>query len=177
MNSLDQPLIQALAAGLPRDLHPYRRLAESLGVDEAAVLARLRAMLADGRLRRIAAIADQRRLGLAGNVLVAWDVADESTELFGRSLAARPEATHVYQRRRAPGWPYNVYSMIHAADESRARALVETWAAQLRPRSYRLFVTVREWKKTPPVYYPSGTADPPKKKEPCPCPKPGTPSS
>ena len=163
MNQLDEPLIRALSGGLPRDLHPYRVLAESLGVDETAVIERLRAMLADGRLRRLAAVVNQRRIGLAGNVLVAWDVADESIAAFGGALAARPEATHVYQRRRAPDWPYNLYSMIHAADEARVRALVETWAAQFRPRSYRLFVTVREWKKTAPEYYP--------------CPKPGTPSS
>jgi DNA-binding Lrp family transcriptional regulator len=163
LNDLDEPLIRALAGGLPRDLHPYRRLAESLGVDEAAVLGRLGAMLADGRLRRIAAVADQRRLGLAGNALAAWDVAEEATEAFGRALAARAETTHVYQRRRAPGWPYNMYSMIHAADEAKVRALAEAWAAQLRPRRYRLLVTVREWKKSPAVYYQ--------------CPKPGTPSS
>lgn len=153
MTTIDERLVRLLQSGLPRVRRPFDELARRLGVGTDEVLARLRAMKADGRLRRLAAVVDQRRIGLAGNILVVWNVPDERMDEVGRGLAGHGEVTHAYVRPAGPAWPYRLYTMVHAESEAACAALVARWAAELGAEDYRLLPTVREWKKSPPVYY------------------------
>jgi len=156
----DEQLVRALQDGLPRVRRPFDELARQLGVGVDEVLARLAAMKADGRLRRLGAVVDQRRLGLAGNILVAWQVADDRLDEAGRWLAGRPEVTHVYRRPAGPEWPYRLYTMVHAATDTACAALVDAWARRLGAEDLRMLPTEREWKKSPPVYFAGDPGDP-----------------
>jgi len=151
--NLDARLVRELRAGLPRGRRPFASLARRLGAGEAEVLARLRALKADGRLRRVAAIVEQRRLGLRGRILVAWNVPARRLRAASAALAARPEVTHCYERSRRPRWPYNLYTMVHAASQAGCAALIRSWSRRLRLKDYQLLPTVREWKKSLPVYF------------------------
>jgi hypothetical protein len=42
--------------------------------------------------------------------------------------------------------------MVHAASEAECAELIRGWAAELGADDYQMLPTVREWKKSPPVY-------------------------
>lgn len=159
MKTIERRLVDALAGGLPRERYPYAALAQRLGEERDDVLAALRSMLGDGRLRRMAAVVDQRRVGVSGNVLVAWDLPEQRLDEVGRRLAARAEITHAYVRPAGPEWPYRLYTMVHAADLASCERLVARWAAELDAPRYVLLPTRREWKKSAPVYRLSESRD------------------
>jgi len=152
-------VIAATQRGLPDGLDPYGHVAADLGLDRQAVLDVLIRFRRTGVIRRVGAILDQRRLGLAGNCLVAWRVPADRVEAVGPALAAEPAVSHCCERDSAPEWPYNMYAMVHAADDAACRHLVEDLARQTAGGAARagdvprvLLFTRRELKKTPPRY-------------------------
>lgn len=145
-------LLAILHGGLPLAAKPYATVARRLGMDIKALLGVLRKMLADGRIRSMGAIANQRHLGYAANVMIAWDVADEAVEPVGKAFASIEGISHCYQRPRRSGWRYNLYTMLHATDQREADRLIEKMAAAEGVDGHRALPTVREFKKTAPVY-------------------------
>ena len=113
---LDRALVIATQAGLPLVPRPYGAIAEQLGVPEAAVLARLEALLASGAIRRIGAVPNHYAIGWTANGMTVWDVADEWVDALGERVGALPFVPHCYRRPRAlPVWPYNLFAMVHGA--------------------------------------------------------------
>jgi len=116
----EEQLVAAVAGGLALVPSPYEVMAKKLGTTESDVIALLERMLADGRIRRIGAVIRHRRLGYEANAMVVWDVPDSLVVEFGRRIASDPAITLCYRRARAlPGWPYNLYCMVHGRERSR----------------------------------------------------------
>lgn len=129
MNPLDLSIVRATQAGLPIVAEPYNEVAAQLGVAPGVVIERLRAMLADGRIRRVGAVPNHYRLGYTANGMSVWDVDDAALARLGPQVGALPFVTHCYRRpRRPPAWPFNLFAMVHG----RSRAEVEDKVAQLR---------------------------------------------
>lgn len=117
LESADYALAGALEAGLALTARPYARLAASLGVSEAAVLARLARLLDLGVIRRFGVVVRHHELGYAANAMVVWDVPDAAVAEVGRMLAQQAAVTLCYRRpRRLPAWRYNLFSMVHGQD-------------------------------------------------------------
>jgi len=146
-------LIADVQEGLSPGRDPFGEIARHLGVPTERVIAELRQWRRTGLVRRIAAVADQRKLGLGGNVMVAWNAPEESLETVGKLFAQRPEVTHCYARRPGKDWPYNLYTMIHARDERACLGIIEEMARQSGVGNRQELFTVRELKKTPPRYF------------------------
>ncbi|MBX3647059.1 MAG: Lrp/AsnC family transcriptional regulator [Betaproteobacteria bacterium HGW-Betaproteobacteria-14] len=127
----EQRLMGALQHGLELVPQPFARLGEQSGMDEAEVIAILKRWRAEGLIKRFGVVVRHHELGFTANAMVVWDLPDDEVERVGGLLAAEPEVTLCYQRRRhAPEWPYNLFCMIHG----RARGEVEAAAASLRQR-------------------------------------------
>jgi DNA-binding Lrp family transcriptional regulator len=110
----DQALTFALLDGLPLVERPYAVIGDDIGLDEAAVIARIEALVAGGVIRRFGAIVRHRELGYRANGMVVWDVPDERVADVGRQMAELSFVTLCYRRpRRLPDWPYNLFCMIH----------------------------------------------------------------
>lgn len=134
-DELDRRIVRATQAGLPLVARPYAAVAEAVGCDEAEVRARLAAMLADGRLRRIGAVPNHYALGYTANGMSVWNVRDASIDAVGEAVGALPFVTHCYRRpRRLPDWPYNLFAMVHAASREAAQARVEEIATLVEAR-------------------------------------------
>ena len=56
LDDLDRSLVLATQGGLPLHVRPYDELARQMGVEAALVKQRMLCMVADGRIRRIAAV-------------------------------------------------------------------------------------------------------------------------
>lgn len=158
MTSLDARIVRATQAGLPLVARPYRQVAERLGVSEAALIARLRAMLADGRIRRVGAVPNHYALGYAANAMSVWDVADEAVDTLGRRVGALPFVTHCYRRprvlsqpaRELPAWPYNLFAMVHGRDRAETARKIHEIGIVLgdHARAHEVLYSTRILKKT-----------------------------
>ncbi|MEZ5540836.1 MAG: Lrp/AsnC family transcriptional regulator [Pseudomonadota bacterium] len=147
----DRRLVLATQAGLPLDARPYEWLAAELDVSPALVMARINAMLADGRIRRIGAVPNHYRLGYTANGMTVWDIPDEHIAAAGREVGALDFVSHCYHRpRRLPDWPYNLFAMVHARSRPEVAVLVERMAALLGPRqrAHDILFSSRILKKT-----------------------------
>jgi DNA-binding Lrp family transcriptional regulator len=148
MTNLD--LVRATQAGLPLVAAPYAALAAQLGVTEDEVMGRFRRMLADGRVRRIAAVPNHYALGYRANGMSVWDVASEAIGRLGPRIGALDFVSHCYRRPRRRGWPYNLFAMVHGRDRAEVEAKVAQIAALLggAARAHEVLYSKRILKKT-----------------------------
>ena len=116
VDATDLALLTALEDGLPLVARPFAALADRLGSDEAEVIIRLRRLLATGIVKRFGVVVHHRALGYGDNAMVVWDIPDERVGDVARTLAALPFVNLCYRRPRRPGWPYNLFCMIHGTD-------------------------------------------------------------
>jgi siroheme decarboxylase len=151
LDPADRRLIAATQAGLPLVRQPYGAVAQSLGVEEADVISRLRRLLADGAIRRIGAIPNHYALGLVANGMSVWDVTDEAVERVGARVGALDFVTHCYERQRHPPlWPYNLFAMVHGRSQAEVREKVAVIAELIRgeSRGHEVLFSSRILKKT-----------------------------
>lgn len=131
LSAIEKRLMGALQHGLDLVPRPFARLGEQAGLDEAETIATLKRWRGEGLIKRFGVVVRHHELGYTANAMVVWDLPDAEVERIGGLLAAEPEVTLCYQRRRhRPDWPYNLYCMIHG----RERAGVERAVAALRER-------------------------------------------
>lgn len=149
----DRRLIAALQGDLPAGLEPYAEVGSRLGLGEAEVFRRIEAFRRRGWLRRLAAVLAHRQAGVLGNAMVVWDVPEPILDQVGEALARCEAVTHCYARSPAPGWPYRLYSMVHAPTREEALRLVHRIASSVNAQSHRVLFSTREFKKTSPTYY------------------------
>lgn len=130
LTEMDRRVIAALEPGLPLVSAPYAAVAERAGVGEADVLARVARWLDEGVIRRFGIIVRHRELGYAANAMCVWNVPDADADDIGGALARETGVTLCYRRGRAlPGWPYNLYCMVHGRDRAQVRLAVADIAA------------------------------------------------
>jgi len=128
---LEDALIAAIGEGLPLVKRPYAEIARRLGCSEAEVIDGIRAIIADGRLKRFGVIVRHRQLGYRANGMVVWDLPDDRIAELGRCIGRYSFVTLCYQRpRRLPEWRYNLFSMIHGKDRDAVIEQVEFIVAQ-----------------------------------------------
>lgn len=148
----DWRVIERLQAGVPLCAEPFAAMAAEVGLSEGDFLQRAHRLQEAGVLRRIAPRVRHGRLGVRGNLLVAWQAPPGRCQELGELFAACPQVSHCYLRPPFEGFPYNLYTMVHGRDEETARATVEELAKQAGLREYTVLRTVRELKKTAPRY-------------------------
>lgn len=144
-------LVRATQGGLPLAADPWAALAASLGVTPAAVTARLAAMLADGRIRRIGAVPNHYALGYRANAMSVWDVDDAAVDALGARVGALAFVSHCYRRpRRPPAWRYNLFAMVHARTRAEVEGRLESIRALLGAalRANDVLYSTRILKKT-----------------------------
>ena len=148
---LDRAIATNLQAGLPLVAKPYDDVARLVDAPPSAVRQRVRAMLADGRIRRIGAVPNHFALGWRANGMSVWDVDDRVVDVMGVRVGALTDVTHCYRRpRRLPDWPYNLFAMVHGRDRGEVATKVEAVAAILGPaaRQRHVLFSTRILKKS-----------------------------
>ncbi|MFO1175158.1 MAG: AsnC family transcriptional regulator [Paracoccaceae bacterium] len=133
IDQTDRKLIAATAEGLPLTPEPYAEVGRRLGLPEAEVIARLRALQDRGIVRRIAIAPNHYALGMTANGMSVWDVEDVCVDSLGARVGALPFVSHCYRRPRAPGWPYNLFAMLHGSSRPEVEAKRAEVAALLGP--------------------------------------------
>ena len=151
LDLVDRRIILATQAGLPLSEQPYDALAEELGLDVDALIARIRAMQERGVIRRIAAVPNHYALGYRANGMSVWNVPDEHVRAIGRQVGALDYVSHCYLRpRHLPLWPYNLFAMVHGKTREEVAVEVEEIAVLLGEhcRGHEVLYSTRILKKT-----------------------------
>ncbi len=104
MDDLDKRLLDIIQSDLPLTARPYAAVGERLGLTEAEVLARVRALKGRGVIRRIGGNFQSRKLGFH-STLCAARVPQDRLDAFVAEVNRHPGVTHNYLRRH----PYNVW--------------------------------------------------------------------
>jgi len=118
----ERQLLAAIEDGLPLVARPFAAVARRLGWSEARVTELLAAMLRDGIITRFGCVIRHREVGFTANAMAVWDVPQDLVDGIGARLAAVDGVTLCYRRnRQAPGWPYNLFAMVHGREEEAVR--------------------------------------------------------
>lgn len=157
LTSAERRLIGAVQGDTEVRSDYFAGIAEKLGMKEWDVLSALELWRRKGRLKRIGLLLRHRAAGWTANGMCCWRVEGDSTAA-GRALAARGEVTHCYERPQAPGFPYNLFAMVHAHSQEESRNqfaaldahLAETQGAKL-PGT--MLLSTREYKKTSMTFF------------------------
>ncbi|MDI3337611.1 AsnC family transcriptional regulator [Defluviimonas aestuarii] len=147
----DRPILQALTAGLPLTLRPFRAVAQSLSRNECDIIARIAALSDAGLLTRVGVIVRHRAIGWSANAMVVWNLPEDRIDAAGPALARQRGVTLCYRRLTVPGiWDYPLYSMIHARSRSEALSILAEAAAlpELAGAAHRVLFSTRCFKQT-----------------------------
>jgi len=139
--------IRALQIDLPTEPEPFAPLAAAEGLDVDTMLDRGRGMLEAGYMRRYSAVLFHRAAGSKANVLVAWAADSAGADAAGPRAAQVAGISHCYLRPAGPGWPYNLYTMIHGRSEQDCRLAIETILATTSLTDHVELWTTAEYKK------------------------------
>ena len=153
ITDLEKKVIALLQTDIPVVQRPFRQMAEKIGITEDQFLAVLTRLNQRGIVRRFGATLKHQKSGFKANAMVAWNVDETKVEQVGTAMAQFDEITHCYRRNPAPGWPYNLYTMVHAGTEPECLALVEKIAATVGESDYTLLFSRKELKKTSMKYF------------------------
>lgn len=151
LDETDRRIMLATQDGLPIVARPFAVVADRVGIPEAEVIARFRAMQDQGIVRRVAAVPNHYRLGYTANGMTVWEVPPEVIDEAGRRLAALDYVSHCYRRpAMPPEWPYTLFAMVHAADRARVEERMAEMAALLDglARSHTVLYSTKILKKT-----------------------------
>ncbi|MCP3670395.1 MAG: Lrp/AsnC family transcriptional regulator [Gammaproteobacteria bacterium] len=97
MDSIDRTIINQLQGGFPICDHPYRVVAERLGIEESELIQRLEQMLEQNQLTRFGPMYHAERLG-GGLSLCAMSIPEPDYERVTEQVNAFPEVAHNYAR-------------------------------------------------------------------------------
>ena len=148
MDELDLRLIAELQENLPLTVAPYRTLAERLGVSEETVIARLQALRASGKLKRIGAVLRHQNSGYAANAMVVFKAPPDEMERLGKLLAASPLVSHCYERASCAEWPYTLYAMMHGRNMETIEEFVSIFALEHGVERFDILRSEEELKKS-----------------------------
>jgi len=159
LNELEKKVIAAIQGDIPICEHPYRELANRIGLSEETLLATLTDLRRRDLIRRFGATLRHQKSGYSANAMGAWQVPEARVEEVGQIMAACRQISHCYRRNPSGDWPYNLYTMIHAQSEDACWEIARGIAAQAAVANFTLLFSRRELKKTSMTYFPAGHND------------------
>ncbi len=151
LDKVDRRIVAATQGGLPLIARPYHAVAGELGMPVEEVMRRLNRMLEAGAIRRIGVVPNHYALGWRANGMSVWDVADEFVDEAGVKLGALDFVSHCYRRpRHPPGWPYNLFAMVHGRGRAEVEEKIGRMAALLGDpcRGHDVLYSTKILKKT-----------------------------
>ena len=153
LDATDKAIIRVMQGDFPLVAEPYKEIAAKVGIQETELLRRLRLLKMNGQIRKMGAVLQHRAAGFKANALCAWEVPKERMEEIAQRMAKHPAVSHCYDRNVAPGWPYNIYTMIHGHSRAECEEIAAALANACGVSNRVMLYSVHEWKKTSMRYF------------------------
>lgn len=136
------------------DINPFERIADSIGMDLSELLARIDALKNAGVIRRFGAAMTPHKAGFNCNAMVTWNVDSDTEDASAEAMAAHPRVSHCYLRDGFDGFPFTLYTMVHANSPEDLEEVLDELAELGAVKERRVLKSVKEYKKSSPVYFP-----------------------
>lgn len=149
-------LVRRLQRDLPLTEEPFVEMATDLGLTFAEVAEMHDQFLADGRLRRLAAVLHHRRAGFGANAMGVWagpQDDDQQLQRLGETMASFRAVSHCYQRPHYPDWPYNLFTMVHGRSEQECHETLAELSRATGLQTYQALFSSHEFKKVRVRYF------------------------
>ena len=153
LTDVEKKIIALLQTDIPVVRRPFKVMAEQIGITEDEFLSVLKSLDDRKMIRRFGATLKHQKSGFKANAMVAWMVDEDKVEETGKIMATFQEITHCYRRNPAPGWRYNLYTMVHATSEDECHAIVKRISKAVGQTDYELLFSRKELKKTSMKYF------------------------
>lgn len=144
----DKKIISLFSQDLALTDMPFKDLAKKASIKEDALINRLKTYKRSGLLRKFSAAVNHRKVGFIANAMCLWNVPEKSVVKAGRRIASLPEVSHCYQRRRASGWNYNLYAMVHGKTKEGCIKTAKKISKKIGFSDYKILFSSKEFKKT-----------------------------
>lgn len=155
MNQKDIDIIRILQEeDIYLEINPFQKAAEVLGWSLDEVLDRVGKLKEAGIIRRFGAAMTPHRAGFTSNAMVTWKVDKEREDEVAEIMAAHPRVSHCYLRNGFEGFPYTLYTMTHANSPEELEEILKEMSEKTGVSERRVLKSVREFKKSSPVYFP-----------------------
>lgn len=152
VTSRDRALIKALQGDTELCPNYFEAISAKVGMSEWDVMSMLEMWLRSGRLKRIGLLLRHREAGFRANGMCCWNVEGDTLD-FGRALADQDEVSHCYERPSIPGFPYNLYAMIHAKTLEEANAVFNKIQSATGLSNGLILISTKEYKKTSMTFF------------------------
>ena len=159
LTDLEKKIIASIQEDMAVTERPYLEISEKLGISEDKLLGILQGLCDRGIIRRFGATLRHQKTGFTANAMAAWQVDENRVEEVGNRLASYKQVSHCYRRNPTNGWPFNLYTMIHANDEESCRQTARQMSEETGVKNYALLFSRKELKKTSMVYFPTDEDD------------------
>ncbi|NMP31783.1 Lrp/AsnC family transcriptional regulator [Thalassotalea sp. M1531] len=127
-----QQLLALIETGIPLSSKPFQQLADLVNLTEQEVIDAVNSWQEQGLIKRFGLVVKHRKLGFIANAMVVWNIPDELVEDVAAKLAKQSCVTLCYRRPRVlPGWPYNLFCMIHGQCREKVLASLEAICQEL----------------------------------------------
>jgi DNA-binding Lrp family transcriptional regulator len=155
LDAIDETVLLFAQGDLPLMPRPYADLARTIEISEEEICSRLRRFNESGLIRRFGAILRHDKAGYRANAMVVWKITGGKQDEAAAILAKDDAVSHLYSRPAFPGWPCNLFSMLHARDENELAGILSNLRRRLSQYSdaNRVFRSIREFKKTSMKYF------------------------
>lgn len=148
MTEIQKQILLLTQEGIPITPSPYHEIAQQLGITEEEVVKQIILMKEKGIIRRFGASIGHRDIGITANAMCVWNVPDEKVEDVGRLMASIDDVTHCYARPRYPGWPYNLFTMVHSYSRDDCLDIAKKISKSTGIGDYKVMFSEKEFKKT-----------------------------
>ncbi len=149
----EKKVIASIQGDIPVTKNPYDELAKAAGLSEADFLKTLQALSDQGIIRRFGATLRHQKSGFKANAMIAWQADEDKVEEIGKIMASFTAVSHCYRRNPSTGWPYNLYTMVHAKSEEECYETAKRISAETNVATYSLLFSKQELKKTSMKYF------------------------
>ncbi len=149
----DRKIIRLIQGDIPLDARPFAIMAAQAGMKEEDFINGIKDLRKRGILRRFGATLRHQEAGFRSNAMVAWIVPNEKVEETGTLFSTFREVTHCYNRMPQPGWPYNLYTMIHGGSKKECSRIAEKMSREAGIADFSLLFSEKEFKKTSMEYF------------------------
>lgn len=155
MEEKDIAIIRALQSeDVFFDINPFKRVADSLGMEMPVLLEKVESLKEAGIIRRFGAAMTPHKAGFNSNAMVTWNVDPASEDKSAEAMAAHPRVSHCYLRDGFEGFPFTLYTMVHASSPEEMEEILDELAELGKVKERRVLKSVKEYKKSSPVYFP-----------------------
>lgn len=146
-------ILRELQEDIALEPEPFAGMASRIGITEQDVLDSAHRFVAEGRMRRFAAVLHHRQAGFVANAMSVWRVPEERIDEVDTAMAGFAAVSHCYQRPTYPDWPYNVFGMLHGRTKEDCEASADAIARDTGVAEHAMLYSTKEYKKVRVRYY------------------------